>query len=305
MSQDVKNILLNTANNTQDATKRVENVESSSGFGINDGFYGDALNDSNINDIITDVIPKLIVIVGFAGYGKSTMIGSLYHYLILGGKIDNYELIDSDTFVGFERRVALRRLKEGKLNSTVQRTLRGDNYYLSLDLSTTKTKHKIVISDKAGELYNDYKNNKTIALADTDLQRADSILLLIDSIKLFDGLERSKSKEAILDLVENISINEQTFLNVVFTKIDLITDRIGFNPICDDMIKSIETLTKRSITKKYFINSKQVPITPTDDPKNSIVGIFNDIIKSYSVKTSKSTDLNWISSVLNNLPYDK
>lgn len=298
MSQDVKNILLNTANSTQETTKRIEKVESSSDFGINDGFYGDALNDGNINDIITDVIPKLIVMVGFAGYGKSTMIGSLYHHLIVGGTIDNYELIDSDTFVGFERRVALRRLKEGKLNSTVQRTLRGDNYYLSLDLSTIKTKHKIVISDKAGELYNDYKNNKTIALADTDLQRADNILLLIDSVKLFDALERSKSKEAILDLVENMSVNYQTCLSAVFTKIDLIEDKDSFKTISDEIVRSIESVLKRSITRKYFIDSKQVPITPTDNPENSIVGIFNDIVKSYTAKPQKCTDLNWINTVL-------
>lgn len=298
MSQDVKNILLNTANNTQNTTKQIEKAEFSSVFGINNGFYGDALNDDNINDIITDVIPKLIVIVGFAGYGKSTMIGSLYHYLILGGNIDKYELIDSDTFVGFERRVALRRLKEGKLHSAVQRTLRGDNYYLSLDLNNGNKNLKIIISDKAGEVYDDYKNSKVKAKADIALQRADNILLLVDSTELFDGVKRNKSEEAILDLVENISINDKTCVSVVFTKIDLIGNKDSFETICDEMIRGIESILKRSITKKYFINSKQVPTITSDDSNNNVVCVFKDILKSYTVKATKTIDLNWINTIL-------
>lgn len=298
MSQDVKNILLNTANNTQDTTKPIEKAESSLGLGTNDGFYGDALNDDNINDVITDVIPKLIVIVGFAGYGKSTLVGSLYHYLILGGKIDKYELIDSDTFVGFERRVALRRLKEGKLHSAVQRTLRGDNYYLSIDITNGKTIQKIIISDKAGEVYEDYKNSKMRAEADIALQRADNIILLVDSMELFDSVKRNRSKDAILDLVENISINDKTCLSVVFTKIDLIEDKASFETICDEIVRSIESVLKRSITKKYCINSKQVPAIPNDDSNDNVACVFNDIVKSYTMKTSTTTDLNWINTTL-------
>lgn len=296
MSQDVKNILLNTANNAQDATKASEKVESSSYLGVNDGFYGDALNDSNINDIITDVIPKLIVIVGFAGYGKSTMIGSLYHYLVLGGTIDNYKLMDSDTFVGFERRIALRRLKEGKFHSSVQRTLRGDNYYLSLDLNNGKNKHKLIISDKAGEVYDDYKNSKEKAQADKALKRADNILLLVDVVELCDNVKRNRAKDSILDLIENISISERTCLSVVFTKIDLIKD--GYEEICDEMVQNIETVFKRSITKKYLINSKQMPSHPNNDSNDNVVSIFKDIVKSYTAKTSKTIDLNWINTTL-------
>lgn len=296
MSQDVKNILLSTANNAQDATKANDKVESSSYLGVNEGFYGDALNDSNINDIITDVIPKLIVIVGFAGYGKSTMIGSLYHYLILGGTIDDYELIDSDTFIGFERRIALRRLQEGKLHSSVQRTLRGDNYYLSLDLNNGKNKHKIIISDKAGEVYDDYKNSKVKAQADGALKRADNILLLVDAVELCDDVKRIRSKDAILDLIENISICDKTWLGVVFTKIDLAKN--GYKEICDEMVQDIEDVLKHPINKKYLINSKQVPNHLNNDSNDNVVCVFKDIVKSYTAKTSKTVDLNWINNKL-------
>ena len=41
-------------------------------------FYCDAMNDGNINMVLNNVKPELIVLMGFSDYGKSTFVGSLY-----------------------------------------------------------------------------------------------------------------------------------------------------------------------------------------------------------------------------------
>ena len=90
----------------------------------NSQFYCDAMNDGNINMVLNNVKPELIVLLGFSDYGKSTFVGSLYHYLLKTGSIDGYELYDSDTFSGFERRFYLRNIKNAitpyNINSMTQ-----------------------------------------------------------------------------------------------------------------------------------------------------------------------------------------
>lgn len=74
-------------------------------------FYCDAMNDENINMVLNNVRPELIILLGFEDYGKSTLVGSIYNYLLNTGSIEGYDLYDSDTFAGFERRFYLRNIK--------------------------------------------------------------------------------------------------------------------------------------------------------------------------------------------------
>ncbi len=298
MSQNAKNILLGTAADNQ-SVKSDEIIKTTHTENSNGEFYGDALNDSNINDVITNIIPELIVLVGFAGYGKSTLVGSLHHYLLLGNNIGGYKLIDSDTFAGFERRIALRRLTGENLNCATKRTLRGEYYFLTLDLANDKNHHKIIISDKSGETYNDYKDKKVEAQNDLALFRANYLLLLIDSQDLFEITKRNKTEDAIYDLIGNIQKNKETNFCVLFTKIDLIKekDRATFNSMCDGIVIKIEEAIGKPITNRYFIDSKKVP-NHADNIEGSIIEIFNDILKLTTSKSKINKRLNWIDTLL-------
>ncbi len=292
MSQDIKNVLLSTRDDAQESKQNeVTKMPSHSSVNYED-FFGDALNDDNINEIITNNIPKLIVLAGFAGYGKSTLIGSLYHYLLLGGDIGGYAFMDSSTFTGFERRVSLRRLTEERLESNTKRTLRGDNYYLSLKLANKQKQHDIIISDKAGESYKEYKDDKDKAHADPALKRADNIIILIDLEEL--SKRTSATNSAILDLIENIPFNDSTSIIVAFTKIDLV-DKDKLMPICNKLVDNISSSSNRAV-KSYFINSKETPISNPSEIGGTIIEIFKDIIESYSQLDKNNDNLNWIKS---------
>lgn len=66
------------------------------------------MTDENINDILGDYNTHLVTLVGFSEVGKSTFVASLYHEFMCTGEIDGYKFIDSDTYVGFERRAYIR-----------------------------------------------------------------------------------------------------------------------------------------------------------------------------------------------------
>lgn len=97
-------------------------------------YYCDSMTDENINDVLGDYNTHLVTLVGFSEVGKSTFVASLYHKLMCTGEIDGYNFIDSDTYVGFERRAYIRNesLKTSNRNS---RTTILEGQFLTLTLS--------------------------------------------------------------------------------------------------------------------------------------------------------------------------
>lgn len=143
-------------------------------------YYCDALNDKNINDVLGDADTYLITLVGFSEVGKSTFVASLYHTFMLKGEIDGYKIIDSDTFVGFERRAHVRNevFKTSKRNI---RTVTTEGQFLTLTLYKDGIKKKLIISDKAGEIYkNNYVDNLSDVQKDKGLINSKHILFFID-----------------------------------------------------------------------------------------------------------------------------
>ena len=76
--------------------------------------------------------------------------------MIMNLNYNGYAFVDSDTYVGFERRVFLRRVNKDNSSGT-KRTILGENDILHIKLKSNKgQKHQILVSDKAGETYQKY-----------------------------------------------------------------------------------------------------------------------------------------------------
>ena len=84
-------------------------------------YYGEALNDNNVNDLVDDTVPHVVILVGFPKYGKSTFVSSFYHAVMKNGKIGKYKFVDSETLLGFERRAYIRR-EELRVKKRLNRT---------------------------------------------------------------------------------------------------------------------------------------------------------------------------------------
>lgn len=188
-------------------------------------YYLDAMDETEVNRLVRSLRPELIVLLGLNDFGKSTFAGSLYQLLRSRGRIGNYIFIDSETFIGWERRVYLRHI-ESEGPSTTKRTIRGENAFLHLKMQEVNTKEnfEVVISDSSGEVYRDYISNDELIGKDKTIAQADKLLLFVDSTKLYCRSYRSFADDytsLMRRLKENGKLPSHAIVYLIFNKIDL------------------------------------------------------------------------------------
>lgn len=187
--------------------------------------YCDAKNQQDLNDFVDIEKPKLVALVGFADYGKSTFIGTLYQQLIEKLNYKGYAFVDSETYVGFERRMFLRRMNEENISDTKRNVLK-ENDILHLKLRSGEGHlHQVLISDKAGETYAKYISSDEEIRRDIVLEKADLVVLFVDADADSKSLAKhnlivERYESLLLRLEAQNKLNAITTYVVVFTKAD-------------------------------------------------------------------------------------
>lgn len=187
-----------------------------------DDFYSDALSEQTINNIADGKRLLVVALVGFAKYGKTTFVSSLYYQFLTNVEFCNHIMYDSDTYVGFEKRLLIRSTKT-PLDENQKRTLKGENSLLSMTLKPKNgDAFKFVISDKSGEDYEsfsidagDVEDNKIFSVAT-------QILLFVDSNILLNKVAYINHyyKGLLDELAKSNLIKPSTALRIVFNKVD-------------------------------------------------------------------------------------
>lgn len=188
-------------------------------------FFCDATSQDCLNDFVDKEKPKLVALVGFADYGKSTFIGSLYQMLIERHEYNGYSLVDSETYTGFERRVFLRRVNSEDTSDT-KRNVLGESDILHFKLQSVKgVNHEILISDKAGETYSKYISSEEEIKKDIVIAKADLLVFFIDAEKDSQSLaEHNLIAEKYESLLGRLKAQKKLVSGIpyvlVFTKVD-------------------------------------------------------------------------------------
>lgn len=229
---------------------------------IDGTFSGDAIKDeSSVNSLHYDKKPTVVSIIGFPGYGKTCFIATIYQILLNEGKLDEFSFVDSDTFVGFERRIYMRRCSVLDENSAPQtkRTLRGEGHILTLRFTHPQDGEKIIIvTDRSGEDYIDCANQKNKINDHLLLKHSDYVLLFVDSTILVDCAQMMELSDTLSDLLINIqqaqAIQKSAQILIVFNKIDAVELSTQFQKSSD----TIEALIKEKFPLNNIVSKRIV-----------------------------------------------
>lgn len=259
-------------------------------------FYCDAMNDGNINMALNNVKPELIVLIGFSDYGKSTFVGSLYYYLITKGIVGGYELYDSDTFAGFERRLYLRNIKNDEAaKSKTLRTEEDDDYLLTLTFynRSLKEKKQLIISDRAGETYKKYVNIKDRIKKDESLQSAQRVLILVDSTQLQEGwdIQEGLFRQLFGGLKECGKMPKDATFTLLFNKIDLVNADENLKMAYNHEKQTVETF----FCSELGIENGQLDVREIDSKhihdNANFEALVNDLVKKDDTYKSEEQKL--------------
>lgn len=231
--------------------------------------YCDAKSQQELNEFVDSEKPKLVVLVGFADFGKSTFIGALYQLLIEKLNYKGYAFVDSETYVGFERRVFLRRVNGEDISDTKRNVLK-ENDILHLKLRSDKGhSHQVLISDKAGEAYSRYISSDEEIRKDIVLENADLVVLFVDAEADSKSLaEHNLIVEKYESLLSRLKIQKKltsvTTYVVVFTKADTVTAAERKKKLADRkglLCKMFTEVLGAEPVEVYEVNSKALEDT--------------------------------------------
>lgn len=257
-------------------------------------FFCDAKGQDSLNDFIDTEKPKLVALVGFAGYGKSTFIGSLYQLLIEKFSYRGYRFVDSETYVSFERRVFLRRVNNEDTSDT-KRNILGESDVLHFRLCSEKGKyHEILVSDKAGETYTKYTSSDEEITKDIVLANADLVVFFVDAEEdsrslAAHNLIAEKYESLLTRLKSQQKIVDGTPYVVVFTKADKLITEERKKKLADRKEKMCAVFSSNlgdAPKQVYEVNSKALD----DEELNKV---FDRIIQPKE-KGEDSKILDWV-----------
>lgn len=276
-----------------------ENLSSSEGT---PSFVGEAiLNDKDINSIESQLKPEATVLVGFPNFGKTSFVASLYHIATSTGKVGKWDCYDSDTFVGFERRLFLRRYNTNNVSSGTLRTIRGEAHILTLKLIHDEVRKTILFSDHSGEDYTEYANNPSKIAHDELLRHCDRIIILVDSSRLVSktNLSMRNQYENLLQGMKNAGVfNIDKELLVVFNKYDLVASNETelFAQRESEFINLVTQICGINVSKVFKIQANSVDNTALKECINYI----SESVKSTTEQSKAMLNkLNWVNQILN------
>ena len=263
-------------------------------------YYCDSMTDENINEILGDYNTHLVTLVGFSEVGKSTFVASLYHEFMCTGEIDGYKFIDSDTYVGFERRAYIRNesLKTSKRNS---RTTTLEGQFLTLTLSKNDKISKLIISDRAGETYkNIYTSNLSEVMKDKGLINSHHIIFFIDSSSVNNEDDYNDFCDDFQLLLSRMASAEVFKVpkeyDIIYNKLDLIqTDEIK------ELYKKQSQDLENKMKADYSItisNTFEIIANDMKDPGLNVV--FKYLVNTLNSHTGyQYKESNWVKTLLN------
>ncbi len=109
---------------------------------------------------------------------------------------------------------------------TVRTTISDGLRYYHLAVAGQQGRVDLLLSDRAGEVYRQARNDSSVVRTLEEIPRADRLILLLDGERVVDPFERNGASQSVRQtlrvLLDNDALNKNTVVQVVTTKVDLI-----------------------------------------------------------------------------------
>ena len=196
-------------------------------------FYdGYGLTFESAYDILRKTPNRLILVAGSHECGKTTLLSSIYE-LFQEGHFADHIFAGSFTLPAWEKRCHLARIASNRSNSDTERTKTHEDFLLHLFVRSEKLDSPIqslLFSDLAGERFRLVKDSTEECQKFKILLRTDHFVLLIDGGKISQAGQRQEAfavaRSLLRSCLDSGMIGKKTFVEVVFTKWDLIKKKI-------------------------------------------------------------------------------
>ncbi|MCH8823488.1 MAG: hypothetical protein IH984_08285 [Planctomycetes bacterium] len=214
---------------------------------------GESLLTKEATEFASGLQANRVVIGGRSDSGKTTLIASIYERFN-HGTFAGYLFAGSDTLIGFERICHHSRLVSNRLEPKTERTARAVSHrFLHLRVCKENKGHThrdLLLSDVSGEEFQAAINSEEDARALSLIRFADHFVVLSDGARLADVSRRQEERRfvklLILSLIQIEYLDKSSFVDILFTKDDVI-ERTG--DACKDFIKMIEGEIRDSFEK--------------------------------------------------------
>lgn len=210
---------------------------------------GKSLTLVEMSAVLARSFAKVIVIAGDAESGKSTLLATLYEQFQHGPFAD-LEFAGSLTLHGFEERIHDSRIASFRAQSVTPRTSRQDGVrflHLKVKAQECKAMTELLISDLAGELFEDLRSSTDACRRFPALRRADCFVCVVDGEALVDSQRCHRVTVQARDFVRSVLdasvLPDGGGVQLLLTKWDVVTasaDKAKANSMWDDLVEQVK-----------------------------------------------------------------
>ena len=218
---------------------------------------GISLNEAEAQAMAVARAVRLIVIAGFVGCGKTTLLTSLYE-LFQSGPINGYRFAGCDTLPAFEKRCHLSRTDSENDKADTLRTFYDgpDPEYLHIRVDdTTNGSNQIdfLFTDVSGEMYEHARDSTTECQRLTFLKRASHFLLVLDGEKAVQLDKRwamvQDAKTLLQSCLDSDMLDRECFVTLVWSKCDYFEATVNKEPLAE-FLQTVETEFKAILVSR-------------------------------------------------------
>ncbi len=190
---------------------------------------GEAFTIADVDAFLCERPATVVALVGDADSGKSTLVCSIYDRALHGPFADRLSS-GIRTIIALERRAHHERLDSGMQIPDTMRTPISEGlqffHFAFSSMDDPSVREDILISDRAGELYNRARGNPEIVAELNEFPKADVVSILLDGGRMAVPEERSGAMQAVRQSLRLLSdtgaVDKSSAVQVVTTKQDLL-----------------------------------------------------------------------------------